>query len=387
VFKRLYQVGCDARFLGVTWEGDQGQIDPHLLFGKCFTPDYWRNVYNAFASSSTLATVVNGLTGCSKAKTVIAGHSLGNMLVSSAICDHGLLAEQYFMMNAAVAREAYSTTHIATDKNLVSNPNWRSPVWGFYPERLWASEWKNLYTDGRAGLTWHGRFSGITTKTNPHTFYSSGEDVAAAGNGNMPTVNNLVHGERAWIAQEMNKGSLLKASVNGLGTGDWNSGGGWGYNLDHYSQYSPNPLNPPGWTLPDTSVITDANLRDNPFFKPFTRLKLVNGGAVPDPTGTVITGPQNSAQASQNASAHASNYAIKAWLLAHEIPALSQPAAANAVAGIIGNDMNTDYKTGTWDTNEGWTHTAFQDKDMTCVWKLYDKWAQKANLRKSTTNQ
>lgn len=52
VFKRLHHKGSNARFVGVSWEGNQGQLGEDLPFNTVFTPDYWRNAYNAFASST-----------------------------------------------------------------------------------------------------------------------------------------------------------------------------------------------------------------------------------------------------------------------------------------------------------------------------------------------
>jgi hypothetical protein len=96
---------------------------------------------------------------------------------------------------------------------------------------------------------------------------------------------------------------------------NWFANGGWEFNPNHYQQYRPNPLDPPGGTLPDTAAITNAQLMANPFFKPFTKLKIENGGAVPDSAnGIDLTGSQGSV--------HAANYAVKAWLLAHDVPAI-----------------------------------------------------------------
>ena len=95
VFKRLYQSGSRARFIGVTWRGNESQIAVDGAF--IVAPDYWRNVHNAFRTSKSLANFVNGISGT---KT-IAAHSLGNMVCSSAIHDHGMNVAQYFMIDAA----------------------------------------------------------------------------------------------------------------------------------------------------------------------------------------------------------------------------------------------------------------------------------------------
>jgi hypothetical protein len=379
IFKRLHQEGSDARFVGVTWEGNQGQIDLSMIHGRIFTPDYWRNVYNAFASSHALATRINGLTGSSKSKTIIAGHSLGNMLVSSAICDYGLKAGQYFMFNSAVPREAYSSSYVAQDRG-----NMRNPEWEDYPTRLWSSDWKDLYasSDGRNKLTWQNRFTDLKDETTPFNYYSTGEDVAAGsvGGGKPNLITVVVKGSGAWISQEMNKGLANKAAVNGFATGDWNAGGGWGFNLDHYTDYRPNPLDPPefppGTPLPDTSEITENQLRANPFFKPFTKLKLIGGGANPAADGTEINSTADAA--------HASHYAIRAWMLAHEIPSLSKPTASGPLdgvggAGILGANMEFEFKSGNWGP---WIHSALKDQDHTQVWKLYQNMCDKGSLKK-----
>ena len=373
VFKRLYHEGSDARFVGVTWEGNKGQMDATLIFDKLLTPDYWLNVYNAFASSHALATTINGLTGSSKSKTVIAGHSLGNVLVSSALCDHELQAGQYFMFNSAVPREAYSATYVAQDRGNMRNPDWQN-----YPTRLWSPDWKDLYAanDGRHKLTWQGRFDEISTKTTPFNYYSTGEDVAASSvtGGKPSAITVLFKGSGAWVSQEMNKGLATKVVVSGLGTGNWLAGGGWDFNVNHYSAYRRNPLDPPGTPLPDTSAITTAQLQANPFFKPFTRLKVTNGGANPAADGIDIT--------SAAGAAHASQYAVRAWMLAHEVPALTLPCASNSLGTIIdGKDMETTFKSGNW-SGAKWIHSAMKDQDSTHVWKLYRNMCDKGDFRK-----
>ncbi len=81
IFKRMFWSGSRARFYGVSWRGDQTQ---GALLGKTdVTPDYEVNINNAFASASLLAQFLSSL---DPAPTVCA-HSLGNMLVGSAIHD------------------------------------------------------------------------------------------------------------------------------------------------------------------------------------------------------------------------------------------------------------------------------------------------------------
>jgi len=101
MFKRLWQSGSKAMYTAVTWYRNDSQA----WWWTSRTPNYYVNVEHAFATAANLAATVNGsLPGAVK---VIAGHSLGNMVISSAIVDHGLNADTYFMLNAAVAQEAW----------------------------------------------------------------------------------------------------------------------------------------------------------------------------------------------------------------------------------------------------------------------------------------
>ena len=43
--------------------------------------------------------------------TIVAAHSLGNLLVSAAIEDHGAHVDRFFMLNAAVAAYALDSGH------------------------------------------------------------------------------------------------------------------------------------------------------------------------------------------------------------------------------------------------------------------------------------
>ena len=102
MFKRLWQSGSSTRFHGVTWEGDIGGINGL---------HYHEDVVSAFETAPHLVDYANGLSG---QKTVMA-HSLGNMVVSSAIADHGMGVDKYFMLNAAIPSEAYDESSWNSD--------------------------------------------------------------------------------------------------------------------------------------------------------------------------------------------------------------------------------------------------------------------------------
>jgi hypothetical protein len=71
-------------------------------------------------------------------------------------------------------------------------------------------------------------------------------------------------------------------------------------------------------------------------------------------------------------------------MLAYEIPALSNPTASGPLLPPVGNeygsstDMNDDLRDGVWGA---WEHGGYLN-DMDHVWKLYDDWKTKGNLRK-----
>jgi hypothetical protein len=99
VFKRLWQSGSKAMFTGVTWYGNESRWDD-----PTDALDYYDNVRNAFLTASNLSVAVANLPGTQK---FIMAHSLGNIVVSSAIQDFGMNIDAYFAIDAAVATEAY----------------------------------------------------------------------------------------------------------------------------------------------------------------------------------------------------------------------------------------------------------------------------------------
>ena len=130
---------------------------------------------NAFATASSLKTAMDDISG---PKWFLA-HSLGNMLVSAAIQDCQMPHEKYFMLNAAVAMEAYEPVAGVTQE---SHDNMTPTEWTSYPDRVRATHWYELFPegDGRRLLTWKGRFSNVTNVVN---FYSTQEEVVNNGDG------------------------------------------------------------------------------------------------------------------------------------------------------------------------------------------------------------
>lgn len=300
MFKRLWWSGSRRRFYAVSWTGNDSQ-----LLGEV-TINYHVNVRHAFTTAPRLAAFLkNGALG----DVSVAAHSLGNMVVSAAIQDHGARPPRYFMVDAAVAMEAY-------DAGLTNQPAMTHPDWRNYADRLYASEWYKLFpdSDGRHGLTWRGRFKDVPASTRLYNFYSSGEEVLQ-NNGikNNPMIadiagyqnGSILLGTLPWALQELLKGRvttsdfyalygagllvgplglsldafLLRAGVRG-GNVVGSKYAGWGFNSFWDTSGSSRIVNLQGVSIviyqsggrrPPTSAaaITDAELRANSFFLPF----------------------------------------------------------------------------------------------------------------------
>ena len=287
MFKRLWQCGSHAMFTAVTWRGDHGQLPVVNI-----TPDYYINVLHAFDTAALFASrLETDLPG----ELFVGAHSLGNMLVSSAIVDQRLEVSRFFMFNAAVPLEAY-------DADVATNTLLCPPDWAEYNQYLWASDWFDLFPegDGRYFLKWRGRFAPITNAVN---FYSSMENVLANATGVVPPLG----GTRSWVGQEMRKGTTSAAWLPG------NCEGGWGFNDEYDILAGFNPVTgmpfyehrPPALA----NTLSEDDLRTTPFFRRFDDSRLWG----------------------DNGSAIALMSSVWRQLLADAIPALSNPAGSNPI--------------------------------------------------------
>lgn len=216
MFKRLWQSGSDARFHGVTWFGNDGINNGAL--------NYHGNVVHAFEAAPHLRNYVYSLSG---EKTVMA-HSLGNMVVSSAIADHGMGVGKYFMLNAAVPAEAYDESSWHSDDSGL-NPMMHND-WSGYAGCTWSARWHELFlnnpNDDRAALTWKNRFSAVPSSI-LYNFYSSGDEVLELNNvapalltGAGGLFNLFPTAERyAWHKQEVFKGRDMVVGTSWAGWG------------------------------------------------------------------------------------------------------------------------------------------------------------------------
>ena len=237
MFKRLWQGGCNAKFHAFTWRGNDGVVENGGL-------NYHGNVVHAFETAAAFAAMnAQSISG----PTTVFAHSLGNMVVSSAIQDHGFRPAKYFMLNAAIPAEAFDATQWNT--NALNNP-FEFEDWIGYPAKSWASCWHQLFptNDIRSKLTWKGRFANVPQLTLLYNYYSSGDEVLSVfdtpdsdGSGKI-TVHPFGLGGatyHSWQKQERFKGRWGQSFLAGWdGTSDM----GWGFSTQGYYGNGQPPL-------------------------------------------------------------------------------------------------------------------------------------------------
>jgi uncharacterized repeat protein (TIGR02543 family) len=372
VFKRMWQSGMRARYTAVTWDGNESQTYYNFPPGVGWrTPDYYANVVNAFEAVPRLASFVhNALEGTGV--KVVAGHSLGNMLVSFAIADHGMSVDKYFMLNAAVAAECYDAT---LSDSAPSNPMVHDD-WEAYDSDTWAANWHALFAapDGRAGLTWKGRFAAVLPVA--YNYYSSMDEVFEIlalrtpypGDGYTVSSPNVAYsvGRYSWQKQEAFKGrtasdDVLTAWLTSSDQAGWGFWGEWR-----------TCGTPPGgvyyvwdrmYDAADANTRSPAEIRAAPIFH---------------------HNPPEIMQASLSDAQRAS-------LLAYAVPALSAAAGHMVVApdDIVNVDMNGMGANGWWRTGHGldeklddrWLHSDMKDAAYFYVHPLFDNLVETGGLK------
>ena len=322
VFKRMHQLGSNARFVGVTWNGDTGL-------------DYHKAVYQALQTGNAFGSVSYS------GDVTAAGHSAGNLVLSQAIQSGAFIPTRYYMINAAVTNEAYASGGSSTD---MVEQDWTNIASNFY-----ASNWYNEFESGdaRSELSWLDAFDLVAASADVHNFYSSGEDVLhkRPGLNNASVIGQVLTGNfnfgfGAWKAQELVKGKTGFESLAALAL--TRSQAGWRLNSDYE---------------------TGDNIRLTPRFTRFLESDL---------TGTDPTQASNkAAQADPN---------VRFDLLARGVPALSDAVAVDAVPGFVNYDMQTQGRDpNLWPTEDhsgeksgNWTHTDFRDTALPFVYMMYE---------------
>ena len=304
------------------------------------SPDYYANVMHAFATASNLVDTVALLPGTNK---VMLAHSLGNMLVSSAAVDHNLQYNRYYMLNAAVPMEAYTT-------NVVSASAMVDSAWDNVPPNYWASGWHRLFEtpDFRSTLTWRGRFAGIANAVN---CYSPTEDVLT---------NATEHGYGgSWSKQELLKGTSVWHGLNTIlfFNDDVSCEGGWGVNT--YYAANPNYYIPLVGLDASVSNMTRDAVIECPLFTPFRV----------EADQMLSTNLFTIADADYRAE-------LRAKFLADAIPATSFAAGANAIpsSAVCGNINYRTCEVDGWPRNNGqWRHSDIKNVAYRYNWMLYRK--------------
>jgi hypothetical protein len=246
MFKRLYWSGSKARFHGITWCGDKGS-----------SANYQENVNHAFKTAPYLKDYVASVGG----SKIMLAHSLGNMIVSSAMQDYGMSVQKYLMLDAAVASEAFDASlfNNSTNNNPMLHAEWRG-----YEPQTWSANSHELYSypDKRSQLTWRGRFASVVS--NAYNFYSSEDEVFEMHPDSVSTLtgvdfdhlfipDDLEH--YTWQKQEVFKGRDSSWLPGSLGSTKW---WGWGFEKNWLGQ-----------TVSDeaANVLTENQLRDEPVFR------------------------------------------------------------------------------------------------------------------------
>ena len=382
MFKRLYWSGSKAKFWGVTWFGWDSQ-----LLGKV-SPDYHLNVIHAFDTAPFLQ---NFLSNTVRGDITIAAHSLGNMLVSSALSDyadfwndnaksvdkHAARVTRYFMLDAAVAKEAYdgnepfdiSYSDIPGGSNVVcEGVCMDNPLWKNYDSRLYAAEWYKLFesSDARSKLTWRNRFAKRPSGTIFFNLYSPGEEVLGGHKG-MPSIIDTgimkQTGRYTWALQEKLKGRQLD---------DWNYDivgspyGGWGFN-PIYLEYDIAtggilPIGPSGFNPRlDSDPSFLMTLRSTPLF------------SIDADDAKVFDEASGAAEAAKRV--------VRDRMLARSIPARTLPAGSGAVAAFGNNniDMQSKFRTkGVWPASRlgnyepNWKHGDAREISYPFIYRLFD---------------
>jgi pimeloyl-ACP methyl ester carboxylesterase len=333
IFKNLYWSQNRAKFVAVSWFGDPYDSTSPVDM----VSDYQMAVRNAFTTAPFLARYLNSPT-FSGNKTII-GHSLGCMLVSSAIADYGLTVNNAILVDAAVSREAFDGDG-DQDYYYMASPAWENLTGGegnttaTYDRRLWASNWYQRFSSGdaRSNLTWLNRLAGANSKI--YNFYSSTEDIlgATSGSASSGVLSSLwasgFNGQYAWVVQEKAKGNKQSfLDITPIAGSDY---GGWGFNVE--DAYLPSPY----WSTANTTSANTTSLnyaKTSPFFN--------NGWALFDNDlgGTTLgTIPhtndyRNLFDPSPGGLATLPYYQLNRFL-AEAFPALSLPAGANSVNAV-----------------------------------------------------
>jgi alpha-tubulin suppressor-like RCC1 family protein/pimeloyl-ACP methyl ester carboxylesterase len=391
IFKRLFWSGYKGKFYPISWNGDP-------LATLNIARHYHNSTVNAFATADDLALFVNGLS-VDGSNVCVVGHSLGNMVVGSAINDHAMRCTKYFAIDAAVALEAYNESEPREDSLIavgddgvthLSSTSWTEFKDAPY-NKLMSSEWYRLFeatSDNRKDLTWRGRFKNVGIANGPalYNFFSSTEEVLRKYDGNSidDGSNGLNMNMYCWGKQEKFKGTETWFAGFGGGTSEYC---GWGFNLEYSPYY--NTFWYELWLNKDMKLpaelgdISGFDLIHHPFFKPNPSQLFEDGGS------DFVNARVEDQPVISNEWKVLGDVKVRDWLLAKAFPALTLPAGANKLGKIGGDERNFDmpslYKTDSekWPTSrnerinnidvKSWWHSDYKDIAYQHVYLFYKK--------------
>lgn len=264
-FKRLRAMGNDARFVGVTWNGDTGL-------------DYHKAVFQAFQTGDEIPRALGFLDA---SRTTLIAHSLGNIVASQAV-QAGFTPASYFMLNAALPIEALAgEADLSVQSTAMTEQRWRP-----YPRKLYASDWSKMYPadDTRSTYTWINCFNRVRSAGIAINCFSPGEDVtncpaeteSASVLATLWAGRNVDYG--VWKTQELLKGVGANRSLAMLAME--RSQGGWGFNLGWRGRFVPHGLGKAAgghYELVDpvtAGKLSSQQLRIYPFFRHFREIRI-----------------------------------------------------------------------------------------------------------------
>jgi hypothetical protein len=415
VFKRLFQSGSNARYIGVSWASDMSRRFPGQPLA------YGSDVIGAFVAARIVkdALTTGGFTG---PDTTVIAHSLGNVLISSAIEDHNLDAGKYVMLNPAVPLESYDWRASITNKMAMTHPYWKEPG-NVYAERVTCAGWGGLFSavDPRSRLTWDGRFANVMTKTTAYQFYSTGEEILKQPNGIIPDkgllqyvlclcVNRLpfipdvplpeealASGEYVWVYNEMSKGqpSLLDTlPVSNHANAGWKFNEDWDVGYPYWDANGVQQIYYDTMPAVQANPLTTTQLIANPFFDKFKAsadLDITNW--VTAASTLYVNDTANTNLPLTLESATMDQIKCHAKLLGEAIPPLSGPAGSLAVKAILDetrafNMMDSAFRdTIAWpvvrkgkandqQTKQRWLHGDYKAAPYLLTYRLYKKFVE-----------
>jgi len=352
-FKRLRATGSNARFVGVTWNGDTGL-------------DYHKAVYQAFQTGDEIPKLLGFL---DDSRTTLIAHSLGNIVACQAV-QAGFTPNRYFMLNAALPIEALAgEADLSAQASAMTEKLWRA-----YPRKLYATDWSKMYqpTDPRSAYTWVNCFNRVRSTGIAINCYSPGEDVT-----NCPTETDsasvlatLWAGRSidygVWKTQELLKGVGANRSLASIAMD--RSQGGWGFNLGWRGRFVPHgPSKAAGghYELLDPATagkLSVEQLRQYPFFRHFREIGIHRPGEL-----------KNSPMLNQRD--------MRYDILARGIPAQSYAAGAEPVPGITNLDLEQEGRNpmARWPADghadrkrsHRWLHSDFKNSALPFVHPLF----------------